>query len=97
MTTGPAPQTPPAPEPPPEPSTLPEALERDLEQARAYGTAAAKLPENLARDWDSVAPRLRAGWLDRHRELCRFPHGWRDSFSGVRDGWVAAGGRVPAG
>jgi hypothetical protein len=92
MTTGPAPQTPPA----PEPRTLAEALELDLEQARAYGAAAAKLPENLARDWDSVAPRMRAGWLDRHRELCRFPHDWRDSFPGVREGWESAGGLAPA-
>ena len=40
--------------------------------------------------------RLRAGWLSRHRELCPFPHGWRDSFPGVRDGWASAGGRAPA-
>jgi hypothetical protein len=95
MTTGPGPTPPPAPEPPEEPRTLEAALERDLEHARAYGTAALKLPENLARDWDSVAPRLRAGWADRHRELCHFPHDWRNSFLGVRHGWLEAGAQAP--
>jgi len=100
MTTGPASTPPPGAEGAPEaeaPLTAEVALERDLEQARAYGAQAVKLVENLARAWEDVAPRLRTGWASRHAELCPFAHDWRDSFPAVRRGWLEAGGSARSG
>ncbi len=71
---------------------LAEVMAQDEENGRAYGAAAAKLPESRMRTWADVAPRLGQGWSSRHAELCDYPHDWRLSFDAVRAGWREASG-----
>ena len=65
---------------------------RELAEARALGSHAARLPEYIGRTWGDVAPLLVDAWAGRHDELCGERHDPWATFRGVREGWRRAGG-----